>query len=154
MRYRFFVARMPGLTVCLLLIALWPPGSQSARRIARDSAASSVRIDKHHVSTFLTAGVGEPLQPKRTAPIRLDSPRLSALSRKVRDGNRAALKRFWEEVQGKTPLIEPVPGDDQLWRVTFLWRGGAEAGEVTIEGEIPPDLQDASLMRLANTDVW
>ncbi len=61
---------------------------------------------------------------------------------------------IWEEVQGKTPLVEPVPGDDQLRRVTFLWRGGAEASQVTLNGQIPPDSQDAPLMRLANTDVW
>ena len=45
MRYRFFIARKPALTVCLLLTALWAPGSQSARRTAGDSAASSVRIN-------------------------------------------------------------------------------------------------------------
>ena len=56
----------------------------------------------------------------------------------MKAGNRAALKLFWEEVQGKAPLVEPVPGDDQLRRVTFLWRGGAEASEVTLEGPILP----------------
>ena len=153
MRYRFFIARKPALTVCLLLIAVWSPGS-SARRTAGDSAASSVRIIGPGVSTFLTASVGEPLQPKPKAPSGLDSPRLIALARKVKAGNRAALKLFWEEVQGKTPLVEPVPGDDQLRRVTFLWRGGAEASEVRLDGNFPPDSQDAPLLRLANTDVW
>src|SRR6185369_5491489 len=154
MRYRFFIARKPALILCLLLIALWAPRSQFARRTAGDSAASSVRIDGQNVSSFLTAGVGEPLQPKPRAPRRLDSPRLIALDRKVKAGDRAALKQFWEEVQGKTPLVEPVPGADQLRRVTFLWRGGAEASEVRLEGNIPPDSQDAPLVRLANTDVW
>ncbi|MDX6528678.1 MAG: hypothetical protein QOH41_968 [Blastocatellia bacterium] len=153
MRYSVFIIRKPALTVCLLLSALWAPGS-SARRTAGDSAASSVRINGQDVSTFLTARLGEPLQPKPKAPNRLDSPRLIALARKVKAGNRAALKLFWEEVQGKTPLVEPVPGDDQLRRVTFLWRGGAEASEVTLEGPILPDSQDASLLRLASTDVW
>jgi hypothetical protein len=63
------------------------------------------------------------------------------LARKVKAGNRAALKLFWEEVQGKAPLVEPVPGDDQLRQVTFLWRGGAEASEVRLDGQIPPDSQ-------------
>jgi enterochelin esterase-like enzyme len=151
---RFFIARKPALTVCLLPIALWAPGSQSARRTARDSAASPIRINGQDVSTFLTAGLGEPLQPTPKAPNRLDSPRLMALERKVKAGNRAAIKQFWEEVQGKAPLIEPVPGDDQLRRVTFLWRGGAEASDVTLDGNFPPDSQDAPLLRLANTDVW
>lgn len=149
MRYRVFIARKPALTVCLLLIALWAPGS-SARRTAGDSGASSVYINAQDVSTFLTAGLGEPLQ----TPNRLDSPRLSALARKVKAGNRAAVKLFWEEVQGKAPLVEPVPGDDQLRRVTFLWRGGAEASEVTLEAQILPGSEDAELLRLANTDVW
>src|SRR2546427_3475761 len=153
MRYRFFIARKPALTVCVLLSALWAPGS-SARRTAGDSAAWSVRINGQDVSTFLTAGLGESLQPNPQAPNRLDSPRLIALARKVKAGNRAALKLFWEEVQGKTPLVEPVPGDHQLSRVTFLWRGGAEASEVRLDGQFPPDSQDAPLLRLANTDVW
>src|SRR6266699_3158779 len=131
MRYRFFIARKPAITVCLLLISLWAPGS-SARRTAGDSPASSARINGQELSTFLIAGVGEPLQPKPKAPSRLDSPRLMALARKVKAGNRAALKQFWEEVQGKTPLVEPVPGDDQFRRVTFLWRGRAEASEIRL----------------------
>lgn len=153
MRYRFFMGRKPALTVCLLLITIWAPGS-SARRTDGDYAAWSIRINGQDVSSFLTAGVGAPLQPKPKAPSGLDSPRLIALARKLKAGNRGALKLFWEEVQGKTPLVEPVPGDDQLRRVTFLWRGGAEAGEVRVDGQGPSDSQDAPLQRLAHTDVW
>jgi enterochelin esterase-like enzyme len=104
--------------------------------------------------TFARPIFGERRQPKPQSPNRLDSPRLIALARKLKAGNRAALKLFWEEVQGKTPLIEPVPGDDRVRRVTFLWRGRAGAGEVRLEGWVPPDSQDAPLDRLANTDVW
>jgi enterochelin esterase-like enzyme len=150
MPYRFFIARQPALTVCLLLIALWAPGSQSARRTAGDSAASSFHTNHQGAPTLLTAAAGELLQPNP----KLDSPRLMALARQVKAGNRAAVKLFWEEVEGKTPLVEPVPGDDQLRSVTFLWRGGAEGSEVTLEASIVPDSQDASLLRLAGTDVW
>jgi enterochelin esterase-like enzyme len=153
MRYRFFIARKPALTVCLLLIAFWAPGL-SAGRTAGDSADSSARINGQDVFTLLAAGAGEPLQPKPKAPNRLDSPRLVALARKVKSGNRAAVKLFWEEVQGKAPLVEPVPGNDQMRRVTFLWRGGAEASEVSLDGQNFGDSQDATLLRLANTDVW
>ena len=152
MPYLLFIARKRALTVCLLLIALWAPESL-ARRTAGDSAPSSARIRGRDVSTFLTARVGEPVQPKPKAPRRLDSPRLTALERKVKAGNRAAIKQFWEEVQGKAPLIETIPGDDQLLRVTFLWRGGAEASEVRLEATILPD-SEGPLLRLPNTDVW
>jgi enterochelin esterase-like enzyme len=154
MRYRFLIARKPALTVCLLIIALWAPRAQSARPTAGKSAASSLRINGKDVSTFLNARVGELLQPQPKVLNRLDSPRLIALDRKLKAGNRAALKIFWEEVQGKTPLIEPVRGDDQIRRVTFLWRGGAEASEVRLEGQFPLDSPGAPLLRLANTDVW
>src|SRR5690348_17048300 len=109
MRYRAFIARKPALLVCLILTALCGPGS-SAGRIAGDFASSSLRHGQD-VSTFLTARAGELLQTG--APNRLDSPRLMALARKVKAGNRGAIKQFWEEVQGKTPLVEPVPGDEQ-----------------------------------------
>jgi enterochelin esterase-like enzyme len=140
MRCRFFIARKPALTVCLLLIALW--------------GASSVAVNGQDTSTVRPTGPSAPSQAKPKPPRRLDSPRLIALDRKVKAGNRAAIKQFWEEVKDKTPLIEPLPGDDQLRRVTFLWRGGAEASEVRLDGNIPPDSQDAPLLRLANTDVW
>ncbi|HYV23740.1 MAG TPA: alpha/beta hydrolase-fold protein [Pyrinomonadaceae bacterium] len=153
MRDRFFIARKATLTVCLLLFALCAPRS-FAGRAAGDSAVSSVHIHGQGVSTFLTAGVGASFQPKPKAPSGLESPRLIALARKVKAGNRAALRQFWEEVQGKAPLVEPVPGDDQLRRVTFLWRGGAEASQVRLYGQFPPDSQNAPLMHLANTDVW
>src|SRR4051812_26220653 len=154
MRYRVFIARKPALTVCLLLCTLWAPGS-SARRTAGDSADSSVRLNSQDLSILPTDGVAVPfLQPKPKASNRLDSPSLMALARKVKAGNRAALKLFWEEVQGKTPLVEPVPGDDQLRRVTFLWRGGAEGSEVRLESQILPDSQGEPLLRLPNTDVW
>src|SRR4030095_15091191 len=102
MRYRVFITRKPALTVCLLLSALWAPGS-SARRTAGDSAASSVRIKGQDVSTFLSVAARATLQPEPQAANRLDSPRLIALARKVKAGNRAAIKEFWEEVQGKIP---------------------------------------------------
>src|ERR1043165_2628889 len=143
MPYLLFIARERALTVCLLLIALWAPESL-ARRTAGDSAPSSARIGGRDASTFLTARVGEPVQPKPKAPRRLDSPRLTALERKVKAGNRAAIKQFWEEVQGKAPLIETIPGDDQLLRVTFLWRGGPEASEVRLEATILPEIGRAS----------
>lgn len=146
------IARNSSLTVCLLLTSLWAPGS-SARWTAGDSAASSVRNNGRDASTFLAAGIAQPLQPQPKAP-KPESPRLIALARQVKAGNRVAIRQFWEEVQGKTPMVEPVPGDEQLRRVTFLWRGGAEASDVSLESQLLPDSQDTTLERLANTDVW
>jgi enterochelin esterase-like enzyme len=80
------------------------------------------------------------------------SPRLIALASQVRGGDAAAVGRFWEETakQG-TPLVEPVPADPSLARVTFLWRGDARTRGVFLLGSLSGE---ALLARLDGTDVW
>jgi len=153
MRYRYSIARHSSLIVCLLLIALCAPGSQTAKGSVGDSAAPALRINGRDTSVFFTAGIAEASrpQPKAAKP---EDQHLIALARKVKAGNRAAIKQFWEEVQGKTPLVEKIPDNDQFRRVTFLWRGGAEAREVNLESQILLDSDEAPLERLASTDVW
>jgi len=84
----------------------------------------------------------------------LDSPRMAALAREVKAGNRASLEQFWEDVKGKAPLVETIPDNDRLRRITFLWRGGDEARDLKLVGFVPPELEQKTLSRLAETDVW
>lgn len=57
-------------------------------------------------------------------PTTLTSPRLGALRRRLRAGDRAALDAFWQEVRAHgTPLVEPLRDDDRHALVTFLWQG-------------------------------
>ncbi len=86
----------------------------------------------------------------------IDSPRLAALAREAQAGNSAAIQQFWEDLKGKTPLIETIPDNDRFLRVTFLWRGGAEARDLDLRfvGFAPPELEQKPLSRLAETDVW
>jgi hypothetical protein len=49
-----------------------------------------------------------------------DSPRLAALAKDLNAGEQAALDRFWEEMQGKAPLTEPVADDPHSSWVTFV----------------------------------
>ena len=49
--------------------------------------------------------VGPPLQGTPCP-----SPRLRALAGEIQRGNAAALDTFWRDVQGKTPLVEDIPG--------------------------------------------
>ena len=90
------------------------------------------------------------------SPGALDSPRLMTLAREVKAGNHAAVQRFWEDLKGKIPLVETIPENDQLRLVTFLWRGGAEVGDLNLRvaGSVPPELEQKPLSRLAETDVW
>jgi enterochelin esterase family protein len=84
-----------------------------------------------------------------------DSPRLAALARAIQGGDREALGKFWAEVKGKAPLVEPVDGDkDDSW-VTFVWRGGDETRRVHLLVGLP-DVTPYSktLERLKGTDLW
>src|SRR5262245_30608133 len=65
-----------------------------------------------------------------------ESPRLAALAREPPDGGPGALERFWGEVKGKLPLVEPAPGGGAPL-VTFLWRGGKDTRRVDLVGGMP-----------------
>lgn len=86
----------------------------------------------------------------------LTSQRLDALQKELAAGNAPALNRFWEEVaQQGTPLIEPIPGDDQHFLVTFLWRGGDETGDVAVNFTLAGQGSGSeALHRLPGTDIW
>ncbi len=98
-------------------------------------------------------GQGAPAkgQPRLGPP---ESPRLAALAREVKAVGQDAVKRFWEGVKGKAPLVEPVAGDDRSRQVTFLWRGGDDARGIKLIGPVPPDLRQKHLEHLEGTDVW
>jgi enterochelin esterase family protein len=83
----------------------------------------------------------------------LASPRLQALSFRIKAGDRAAVPRFWAEIaKTGTPLVESVPGEDpQQLLVTFLWRDEEDLRGVVLLGSLS---NDAPLARLAGTDVW
>jgi enterochelin esterase family protein len=82
-----------------------------------------------------------------------DSPRLSALAIDLKAGKHAALVRFWEELAGRAPLIEPIADDPSHSWVTFIWRGDSKTRRVGLAGG-PPTGVGAPLARLGNTDVW
>jgi len=94
------------------------------------------------------------------------SPRLAALEKQLKSGDVAALENFWREVkQEGTPLVEPVPGDDQHVLVTFLWHGSAETKNVVLFSALPAgadaagafsqdELLRSQLANLPGTNVW
>jgi hypothetical protein len=54
---------------------------------------------------------------------------MAALAEAVRAGNHAAIRQFWDDGRDAIPLVERIPGNDQVRLVIFLWRGGDEARE-------------------------
>jgi enterochelin esterase family protein len=84
----------------------------------------------------------------------IDSPRLAALAKDLAAGRPTALAKFWEDLRGKAPLVEPVAGDARWSWVTFVWRGTPETRRVSLSGG-PFDGQPHQwLTRLAGTDLW
>jgi enterochelin esterase family protein len=84
----------------------------------------------------------------------VESPRLVALSRELKNGNREALRGFWDEIQGKSPLVEPNGKDGRWSWVTFLWRGNDRTRRVYMRGGVPTPDDEKWLTRLADTDLW
>jgi pimeloyl-ACP methyl ester carboxylesterase len=82
------------------------------------------------------------------------SPRLAGLAQELEAGDRQALATFWKEMQGKLPLVEPIAGDNQHRRVTFLWRGSDKTARVSVLGGLPSANIAKPLTRLGDTDVW
>ena len=84
------------------------------------------------------------------------SPRLSALTKELETGNRAALDTFWQDVtkQG-APLVEPIEGDDRQVLLTFLWRAKEETRNVVVVGGVAGhDFSKNQMTRLLETDLW
>jgi enterochelin esterase-like enzyme len=90
----------------------------------------------------------QPAEPK------LDSPRLTALWQALEAGNTAALDGFYQEIKGKAPLVEPIPGDGHNLRVTFVRRAGAIVRSIFLDGGLPGHPVDKQLARLGGTDLW
>lgn len=88
------------------------------------------------------------------------SPRLGALLLRLSAGDPAALATFWRGVAEEgTPLIEPIPGDDDHRLLTFLWREepGQNLRNVvvgTVADLAGIDLEANLMARLPGTDLW
>lgn len=84
----------------------------------------------------------------------IPSPRLKSLANEINSNNKNALPDFWNEMKGKAPLIEEIPGNAKLRQVTFLYRGGDEMNGIILIGPFPQSIRQKKLLHLANSDVW
>jgi enterochelin esterase-like enzyme len=119
-------------------------------RIAALAAFLVALIGVIWVIALKTSAVGEFTEPEEG----FDSPRLAALAKELKAGDQAALDRFWGELRGKAPLLEPVADDPNSSWVTFAWRGDGRTRRVNVQGG-PSSGDWANWMkRLGNTNLW
>lgn len=82
------------------------------------------------------------------------SSKLATLQQEVEAGNVAALDAFWREIsQNGTPVIEPIPGDNEHSLVTFVWRAENENQSVALVSALPGRDSSEPMLRLPGTDL-
>jgi enterochelin esterase-like enzyme len=83
-----------------------------------------------------------------------ESPRLAALAKELADDRVDALDKFWQQLKGHAPIVEPIADDPHTSRVTFVWRGDGQVRKVSLLGGPPTADFGSPLRRLKDTDLW
>jgi enterochelin esterase-like enzyme len=81
---------------------------------------------------------------------RFASTRIRALWRAVRTRDQDAIEKFWKDLDGKSPIVEPYPGDPKDVLVTFVYR--SKAPYVGLFGG--DGFREKPLVRLGDSDLW
>jgi len=120
-----------------------PPGDVAPPSAGLESAGKyEARIDE-----ILTSRAYVERQMKES----IDSSRMFELWKAVRDRQPKAVEKFWTELKGKSPLVEPVAGDANEVLITFAYRDKKTPYVALIGG---PSFREKPLQHLAGTDVW
>ncbi|MEJ7601278.1 MAG: alpha/beta hydrolase-fold protein, partial [Kofleriaceae bacterium] len=81
---------------------------------------------------------------------RIESPRVLELWRAVRSKRRDTIDKLWAKLRGRSPIVEPYPGDAGSVLVSFVFRSaspyvGMWAG---------PLLREQPMVRIGDSDLW
>ncbi|HEV2963969.1 MAG TPA: alpha/beta hydrolase-fold protein [Candidatus Angelobacter sp.] len=124
----------------------------------RLEVGGSERSKEGNYSITLTTVVSldERLAPA-PPPELYESDQIKKLKTDLSAGRPNAVADFWKDVTAKTtPLLEPIEGDKQYMRATFLWQGNEATKNVIVQWypytRAWPD--DYRMAHLAGTNVW
>ena len=95
---------------------------------------------------MLTPDAYAELQAKQ----RFASTRIRELWAAVRTHRQDVIEKFWKDLDGKSPIVEPYPGDPKDVLVTFVYR--AKAPYVGMFGG--NGFREKPLVRLGDSDLW
>jgi enterochelin esterase family protein len=89
-----------------------------------------------------------------TPVVRFKSARIDQLANDVNAGQAGAAERFWAEAEARGgPLVETIPGNDQYFLVTFLWKEIYETYNVLVIWPGAPR-EDNYMSHVPGTNVW
>lgn len=78
------------------------------------------------------------------------SPKLLEVVRAARHHRKDLVEKFWKELAGKSPIVEPYPGNAKEALVTFVFR--STTPYVGIFGG--PTFREKPMVRIGDTDLW
>jgi enterochelin esterase-like enzyme len=115
---------------------------------ARGSGAAPVETGRYEakLEEIITAEV----YVERKAARRISSPRIRELWRAIRAKQADAVAKFWTDLKGKSPIVEPYPGDPKDVLVTFVLR--ATTPYVGMFGG--RGWREKPLVRIGDSDLW
>lgn len=127
------------------------PGTYQIRVKASGTVKGSyvLRIERAEASSRMR---GVQAQPREVYA----SERVRQLAREIRERQADAVDRFWREVTGIAPLVEPLKDSNDDVLVTFLWKEAYDTQNVLLLW--PPTTQGRAdeyfMSHLDGTDVW